>query len=49
MKHFPFVLIHYYIVREEKEIYMLIVQFPTLIFGPSLKQGKYWDTNKKIK
>lgn len=28
---------------------MLIVQFPTIIFGPSLKQVKYWDTNTKNK
>jgi len=28
---------------------MLIVQFPTIIFGPSLKQVKYWDRNSKNK
>lgn len=28
---------------------MLIVQFPTIIFGPPLKQVKYWDTNTKNK
>lgn len=48
MKPFPFVFIHY-IVREEIRCNMLIVQFPTIVFGPSLKQVKYWDTNKEIK
>lgn len=48
MKLFSSVLIHY-LIREEKQIFMLIAQFPINIFSPLFKQVKYWDKKKSVK